>query len=342
MIQPGRPAPSVRPSRTWNAIDAVSAPATHPPTCLVLLSDTLDLGFLRPALQKRCPGVDIRTVDRLGDPADIEVAICWNPPAGALARLPSLRLVQSIGAGVDHILRDPALPRAVPVCRVMDPGIAASISAYVAWAVIHQQRHFDRYLASRARRRWQEEPIVPPSRHRVGVAGLGWLGSACAAALAAAGYNVRGWRRAPGRPAPVGIAVFHGADQLDEFLAGCDTLVCVLPLTRETEGFMDADRLARLPRGAHVVNVGRGAHIVAADLLAAIASGHVAAATLDAFTDEPLPADHPFWAEPRITITPHIAGRTDLDVIAAQTLENLAVVRAGGRPAASVDPYRGY
>lgn len=314
----------------------------HPPACIVLLSDTLDLGFLRPALARRCPGIDIRTPDRLGDPADIEAAICWNPPAGALASLPSLRLVQSIGAGVDHILRDPALPRAVPVCRVMDPGMAASMSAYVAWAVIHQQRHFDRYLASRAQRRWQEEPIVPPGRHRVGLAGLGWLGAACARVLAAAGYDVRGWRRGPGRPVPPGVAVFHGADQLDDFLAGCDTLVCLLPLTRETSGFLDRERLAKLPPGAHVVNVGRGAHVVEADLLEALASGHLAAATLDAFVDEPLPPDHPFWTEPRITVTPHIAARTDLEVIAAQTLENLAVVRAGGRPAASVDPYRGY
>ncbi len=306
------------------------------------MSDTLDLGFLRPALRGLSPHIDIRTADQLGDPADIEAAVCWNPPAGALARLPSLRLVQSIGAGVDHILRDPSLPRSVPVCRVLDPGMAASISAYVAWAVIHRQRHFDRYLASRAQRRWQEEPIIPPSRHRVGLAGLGWLGSACASVLAASGYDVRGWRRGPGRTAPVGIAVYHGTDQLDAFLEGCDTLVCLLPLTRETEGFLDAERLARLPRGAHVVNVGRGAHVVEADLLAAIASGQVAAATLDAFADEPLPADHPFWAETRITITPHIAGRTDLEVIAAQTLENLAVVRAGRRPAASIDPLRGY
>ncbi len=314
----------------------------HPPACIVLLSDTLDLGFLRPALQKRCPGVDIRTIDRLGDPAEIEAALCWNPPAGAIARLPSLRLVQSIGAGVDHILRDPALPRTVPVCRVMDPAMAASISAYVAWAVIHQQRHFDRYLSHRVSRRWQEEPIVPPSRHRVGVAGLGWLGTACGMALAAAGYDVRGWRRGPGRAAPIGIAVFHGPGQLDEFLSACDTLVCLLPLTRETHGFLNQDRIARLPRGAHVVNVGRGAHVVEADLLAAIASGQVASATLDTFTDEPLPPDHPFWAEPRITITPHIAGRTDLEAIAAQTLDNLAVVREGGRPAGTVDPFREY
>jgi glyoxylate/hydroxypyruvate reductase A len=273
---------------------------------------------------------------------EIDAAICWNPPAGSLARMPNLKLIQSIAAGVDHILSDPDLPPNVPVCRVVDPGMAAGMCAYVHWAVIQQQRHFDRYLAAAARRQWQEEPIVSPRRHRVGVAGFGWLGSACARSLAAVGYRVHAWHRGGRRPVPPGVAVYHGREQLDDFLGCSDTLVCLLPLTAETRGFLNADLFARLPRGAHVINVGRGDHLVEEDLLAAIASGQVGHATLDAFSTEPLPPDHPFWGEPRITITPHIASRTDLEAIARQALENLEQVRQGLTPPACVEPGRGY
>lgn len=258
-----------------------------------------------------------------------------------LARLTNLQLIQSIAAGVDHILSDPDLPP-VPVCRVVDPGMAAGMSAYVAWAVIHHQRHFDRYLAHADRGRWQPEPILPPSRHRVGIAGFGWLGSACARALSGIGFSVRAWHLGNQRPVPPGVAIYHGCEQLDSFLAGCDSLVCLLPLTQRTTGFLCAERFAKLPRGAQVINVGRGAHLVEEDLLAALASGQVGSATLDTFAREPLPPEHRFWNEPRITITPHIASRTDLDVIVQQTLANLAQVRRGLRPAATVDPLRGY
>lgn len=300
------------------------------------------MSFLVPAFRKLFPGADLRIGDELGSLEDIEVAVCWNPPPGLLARMPNLKLIQSIAAGVDHILSDPELPRQVPICRVIDPGMAAGMSAYVTWAVIHHQRHFDRYLSHAARRRWQEEPIVSPRRHRVGIAGFGWLGSACARALAMIGYSVRGWHRGGSREVPPGVGIYHGRDQLDEFLAGCDTLVCLLPLTAETSGFLSASLFSKLPRGAHVINVGRGEHLVEADLLAAVGSGQLGGATLDAFSREPLPLDHPFWAEPRITITPHIASRTDLGVIVRQTLDNVARLGQGQRPTATVDPERGY
>jgi glyoxylate/hydroxypyruvate reductase A len=306
------------------------------------LSNGLDLSFLKPGFLSLCPGADIRMPDDLGALEKIEVAVCWNPPRGLLARMPGLRLVQSIGAGVDHVLADPELPRHVPVCRVIDPGMASGMAAYVLWAVIHQQRHFDRYLAHAAHRRWQEEPIVPPRRHVVGIAGYGWLGSACAKALTAVGFSVRGWHRGAVRPAPPGVALYRGEDQLDAFLEGCNALVCLLPLTPQTSGFLSRRVFEKLPKGAHVINVGRGAHLVETDLLAALAAGQVGAATLDAFSDEPLPREHAFWNHPRIIVTPHIASRTDLAVIAAQTLENLAQVRQGLRPEATVDLRHGY
>ncbi|MDQ0081569.1 glyoxylate/hydroxypyruvate reductase A [Variovorax boronicumulans] len=310
--------------------------------CVALLSDVLDMHYLAPAFREHCPDIDLRLGSDLGPLDQIDAAVCWFPPHGLLASLPQLQLVQSLAAGVDHITADPRLPRALPLCRIVDPEMATGMKAYVCWAVIQHQRQMPAYLASAARRVWEEQPMSPPGRHRVGIAGLGTLGLACAEALAAIGYAVRGWSRSAKAELPAGVTGFHGDAQLDEFLSGCDTLVCLLPLTPQTQGFLDADLFARLPRGAHLVNVGRGAHLVEADLLRALDLGQLSAATLDAFTQEPLPAEHPFWGDPRILVTPHIATRTDTSVIARQTLHNLALVQRGERPHTAVDLDRGY
>ena len=310
--------------------------------CVALLSAVLDMQYLTEAFRQACPEIDLRLGADLGRLDEIDAAVCWFPPQGLLAQLPRLQLVQSLAAGVDHVVADPTLPRALPLCRVVDTTMAAGMKAYVCWAVVQQQRGMAGYLASSAASAWEEQAFVSPRRHRVGIAGLGHLGLACATALAAIGYDVRGWSRSPKAELPDGVTGFHGSAQLDAFLAGCDTLVCLLPLTPQTRGFLDAALFAKLPRGAHLSNVGRGDHLVEADLLAALASGQLAAATLDAFSQEPLPPEHPFWGDPRILVTPHIASRTDRLVIAQQTLANLATLQQGGRPLHQVDLDRGY
>jgi len=219
------------------------------------------------------------------------------------------------------------------------------MTAFVSWAVIHRQRYMDRYVAHAAQRQWREEPIIAPSHHRVGIAGLGTLGQGCARALLAMGYQVRGWSRSAKQGLPAGLEglqTFHGQAQKAEFLSGCDTLVCLLPLTDETQGFLDLALMRQLPRGAHLVNVGRGAHLVEADLLTALAEGQIGAATLDTFSAEPLPANHPFWQDERILVTPHIATRTDPRVIARQTAHNFSRIRAGQAAEVAVDLGRGY
>jgi len=313
-----------------------------PTPCVALLSEVLDMQYLAPAFREACPGIDLRLGAELGPLEDIEAAVCWFPPHGQLAQLPKLKLVQSLAAGIDHIVADPELPLERPLCRIVDPGMAAGMKAYVSWAVVQQHRGMNAYVASSAAGRWEEQDVVSPRRHRVGIAGLGTLGMACAEALAGIGYQVRGWSRSAKEALPPGVIAFHGAGQLDAFLSGCDTLVCLLPLTPQTQGFLDAALFAKLPRGAHLINVGRGDHLVEADLLAALESGQLAAATLDAFSQEPLPPDHPFWSDPRILITPHIATRTDRLVIAQQTLANLALLQRGERPPHLVDLERGY
>jgi len=326
----------------------LAALRADPPT-LALLSTQIGTDYLVPAFEAACPGVVLHHTAALTGadaPLDrIEAAVCWVPPDGLLARLPRLRLIQSLAAGIDHLLRDPALPRQVPLARIVDPEMASGMAAYVAWAVTQHQRHMGAYLAQQREALWREQPVQHPRHHRVGIAGYGALGQACARALRAIGYTVRGWRRSAG-PAEDGhddhLLLFHGAAGLDDFLAGCDTLVCLLPLTDETRGLLDARLFARLPRGAHLVNVGRGEHLVEADLLAALDSGQLGAATLDAFAQEPMPPEHPFWKHPRITVTPHIATRTPAAVIARQTLAHLAAVRAGRAHAVAIDLDRGY
>ncbi len=201
-------------SPTGTAVSGGRAP------CIALLSRTIDLHYLAPAFEAECPGVDLRLGDDLGALADIDAAVCWYPPEGLLAQLPRLRLVQSVGAGVDHILADRERPAGVPVCRILDDDMVAGMVAYVAWAVTRQQRHMAAYEASAAAGRWEEQPIVSPRRHRVGIAGLGRLGVACAAALAGIGYVLRGWSRRPKSGLPAGMEAFHGAGGLAPFLAG--------------------------------------------------------------------------------------------------------------------------
>lgn len=313
-------------------------------TCIALVSKTIPMAFLLPAFREQFPDSEIRVADAsgemLGNLADIDVAVCWYPPPGLLSKMPRLGLVQSLAAGVDHLACDPALPL-VPVCRIVDPEMGSGMAAYVAWAVIHRQRAMGRYLESAQATRWQEQPIVSPARHRVGIAGLGALGLRCASALQALGYPVRGWSRSAKGELPPGIEAFHGDHGRDAFLAGCDTLVNLLPLTDDTRGVLNARLFARLPPGAHLVNVGRGQHLVEEDLLAALNSGQLGAATLDAFMTEPLPSSHPFWEHPLILVTPHIATRTRPEIIARQTFENLRRIRQG-ESLATVDRARGY
>lgn len=294
---------------------------------IALVSDQIAMDYLCPAFAARFPHATLHRFDtEVQSPdalANIDVAVCWSPPAGLLARMPKLRLIQSVGAGTDHITRDPTLPD-VPIHRIVDAEMAAGMNAYVAWAVVHGQRHMAGYLESQRHATWQEARVVPPGRHRVGIAGLGVLGQSAARALAAIGYAVRGWSRSPKSGLPDGVQAFHGDAERAAFLAGCDTLVCLLPLNEDTRGILDAGLFAQLPRGAHLVNAGRGAHLVQDDLLAALESGQVASAVLDAFVEEPLPAAHPFWRHPRITVTPHIATRTGPETIARLTQDNLA------------------
>jgi glyoxylate/hydroxypyruvate reductase len=294
----------------------------------------------RAELLRLLPDLDMRVWPAIGDPSEIDAALVWRPPAGLLASLPGLRLVAALGAGVDHILSDPTLPKGVPVVRLVDRYMTAAMSEYVELQVLRLHRQDPLYLAQQRERVWRERPQPNAAQRRVGVLGLGELGRDAALKLSVLGFDVAGWSRGE-RKLP-GIACFHGAAGLRALLQRSDILVCLLPLTPETEGILDARLFAGLPRGAAIVNCARGRHLVEADLAAALDSGQVSAAVLDVFREEPLPEQHPFWSHPRIIVTPHVAAATHAPTAAAVVADNLRRVRQGRKLLHLVDRERGY
>jgi glyoxylate/hydroxypyruvate reductase A len=276
----------------------------------------------------------------LGDPAEIDAAIVWRPAPGWLAALPNLKLILSQGAGTDHIFNDPMLPRHLPVLRLIDPAMTRAMVEYVTFQVLRLHLQDPVFRAQQQARIWQQLVPIPAAERRVGLLGLGTLGTASAAALKGLGFPVAGWTRTP--KAVPGIDSFSGREGLQALARRSDILVCLLPLTPATAGILNRDLFDRLPRGASVINAGRGGHLVEADLLAALAAGRIGHAVLDVFETEPLPPAHPFWDHAQVTITPHVAAITNPVTAARVMAANLRRLEAGDAFADRVDPAIGY
>jgi len=286
------------------------------------------------------PDDEIVVYPAIGDPATIECAIVAVPPPGVLTGLPNLRLIQSLWVGVESLLRDPTLPTEVPLARLVDPGMTETMTETVLQHVLNAHREYEGYRAQQRAGVWRHLPQVRARDRRIGFLGLGELGAAAARTLAGLSFAVAGWSRRPKMLA--GIETFAGADGLHPFLSRTDILVCLLPLTAETRGIIDARTLAALPRGATLINLARGGHVVDDDLLAALDSEQLGRAVLDVFNTEPLPTDHPYWTHPRVVITPHMAAETDPTTATAQVVENLRRLRAGEPLRNVVDRAAGY
>ena len=297
---------------------------------VLLSTDPAAMEDWRAALLAEEPGLDIRLFPDAGDPAAIEAAVAWTSHDMAeLRRYPNLRLIVSMGAGVDHLLRPPGPPSGVPVARLKDARLTRGMAEWVLLNVLRFHRQDLEYRALQAARRWEELPAPDTGARRVGILGLGELGGAAADALLTHGFPVMGWSRSPKeRP---GVEGFHGAAGFDAMLRRSDILVCLLPLTPETRGLLDRRAFELLPRGAYLLNAARGGHVVQDDLLAALDSGRIAGAALDVFEPEPLPPEHRFWTHPRVVMTPHAASITIPASAAPQVVENLRRAR-DGRP----------
>lgn len=271
---------------------------------------------------------------------DIRYALVWRPEPGLLARLPNLRAILVLGAGVDGVLSDPGVRASIPVIRLLGAGMAEPMAEYAMYAVLHFQRHMQIYPDQQRDSIWRRIPWALAGDWPVGVMGLGVIGSLVASRLAALGYPVAGWVRAP--RSLEGVEVFAGRDCLNDFLARSRVVINVLPLTAETRDILDASAFSAMPVGGYVVNIGRGAHLVDADLIAALDSGRLGGAMLDVFREEPLPASHPFWSHPKIVVTPHAAAPTIIDAAEAQVIENVRRLERGEPPLGVVDRTKGY
>jgi glyoxylate/hydroxypyruvate reductase A len=288
-------------------------------------------------LRAALPAADV-AVWEPGAPA-ADYAVVWAPPQAFLDEQPGLRAVFNIGAGVDALLKL-RLPPTARVVRLDDAGMSVQMAEYVCHAVIRHFREFDGYEADVQQGRWSYRKPRSRADFAVGVMGLGVLGSRVAQALRVFEFPVNGWSRSP--KALDGVRGFSGREGFNDFLAASRVLVNLLPLTPDTQDILNRGTLSRLQPGGYVINVARGAHLVDEDLLALLDEGHLAGATLDVFRTEPLPAGHPFWAHPKITVTPHTSARTLRDESIAQIAGKIRALEQGEPIAGIVDPVRGY
>jgi phosphoglycerate dehydrogenase-like enzyme len=297
---------------------------------VLLVTHPMPAAAFAAAIRARAPDLELveyrREIDER-ELAAVDVVLGWQMPRGIAGRMPRLRWVCAVAAGVEKLLVDDLAPD-VPVSRIVDPEQADGIAQFVVLMALRHARALPLYEAQQREHAWRRTPVAAV-RSRVAVLGTGAMGGVVARLLGAVGFEVRGWNRGSGEP-------------LEALLGASDIVVCALPLTAETQGLLEARAFAAMPRGSYLINVARGGHVVEADLIAAVRSGHLAGAALDVQRHEPMAADDPLWDVPGITITPHIAAQPSVETIAEQFVEGIRCLQRGAPPPQTIDRTRGY
>ncbi|WP_136253478.1 NAD(P)-dependent oxidoreductase [Onishia niordana] len=317
---------------------------THAPPILgVYLSDDFDLEVsYGDALRAGADNVVLRHPHEIDNPEEVRFAICWMPGETAFAAYPNLELAMSIAAGVEALMAHPGLDGDVQIARVRDPHQADLMAGFAAHEVLHREREFTTLERNAARAHWAPLPMRAPAAATVAVLGHGTMGRAVVQALTALGFSVRvACRRPPEAPLD-GVTYLTGEHAVMEAAQGADYLINVLPLTASTQNVLDKTLFAALAQGAWLVQIGRGEHLVEDDLIAALDRGQLAGASLDVFRQEPLPAEHPFWQDERLRLTPHIASDSLPEVVASQVLDTARALRDGEPLALAVERSLGY
>ena len=292
------------------------------------------------AFQRQAPELIVEVWPQIRQPEQVEYALCWNQPPGILRRFPNLKCISSLGAGVNHLLQDADLPEEFPLVRLVDNNLRQSMAEYVMHGTLEHCRRFAAYRCQQHQREWSVLQVPASGDVSVGIMGGGELGGYVAEKLAVFGFNVSIWSRSA--KALPNVSSYVGQAQLAEFLGRAEVLVCLLPLTTQTENILNGETFALLPRGAYLINVARGGHLVEEEFLAALDDGKLSGALLDVFRDEPLSHDHPFWQHEKIRLTPHIASLTNPESAVAQVVENYRRLQRGEKLLHLVDRQRGY
>ncbi len=293
----------------------------------------------RPPMTKLMPDLELRVYPKFGNPLDIDVAMVWRPPQEGMGQFKNLKAILALGAGVNQ-LDLPSLPKGVVVARLVDEVLGKAMAEFCVLTALRYHRNLDVHERNSRLKKWEYIIPRPAAQRSVGMMGLGALGGQAAKLLKTVGFTVCGWSRAPKKIE--GVECFSGPDGLYKMAAKCGIVICLLPLTPETQGILNKKLFDAMPQGSYLINLGRGGHLTEADLLSAIASGRLAGATLDVFNTEPLPEDHPFWNHPQITVTPHVASTGGADTAAQLMVENIRRARAGQPLVNQVDRAKGY
>jgi glyoxylate/hydroxypyruvate reductase len=293
----------------------------------------------RDTFEDQLPDLGISIWPEIGAAADIEYLAFMRPDFDALPAFPNLKAMFSRSAGVEAFIDHPLLPK-VPLGKIEPAGGDPMMTEYVVMHVLRLHRDMPGYQAAQANREWRRTRIVRPEERRIGFLGYGMMAKAPALVLKSLGFPVHAWVRSPRERAEVPI--FHGRDQFEPFLNQTDIAVCLLPLTKETEGIFCTRSFAMMPRGAMLINVGRGKHVIEPDLIEALDSGQLSYAALDALWPEPLPPDSPLWLHPKVTVMPHVARRPTVAQLVTEIAANIRSIEAGGGLLQQIDLSTGY
>ncbi len=305
---------------------------------LLIVDQRRDLTPWIAAFQQLYPEIDLRIWPDFGNADDIEFALSWYHPEGIFKPFKNLKTISSMGAGVDHLFADKTIEKSIAFARIIDDKLADCMSNYLLAAVTTITQKFIHYFHYQTQSKWQTESPAMPLK--VGIMGLGQLGTHTAQFLTAAGFEVCGWSRTLHQLD--NMESYAGEQGLTPFLQNIQILICLLPLTDQTRHILNLDLFSELPQATSLINVARGDHLQEQDLLTALGSGQLNSAILDVFSTEPLPEDHPFWQHPDIFITPHISSVSDPLAVIPQVVENYQHSRQNEPLINQVDRDRGY
>ncbi len=307
---------------------------------IAILTNHKESSTWKNALQAKLPDTKINIFNESKDAENADFLVCWKPEKDQLNAFPNLKVIQSLGAGVDHIFDTNKIGKGVKVVRIIDERLTVDMWEYTLAATLNHMKDFAKYNRQESYQYWRQHTykIIPETT--VSIMGLGQIGGYVAKQFAKLGFKTQGWSNSPKKIRKV--KSFVGEKQLPKFLKNTDVLINILPLTAATTGILNQQLLSQLPKGAYLISVGRGGHLVEGDLIPLIDSDHLAGATLDVFHTEPLPHKHPFWRHSKVQVTPHVASLTNVESAVNQVVENYQRMKRGEKLLNEVSSEKGY